>query len=236
MSIQESVATAVTNDRLREALAAGRIPRKPRVPRRRRPLLILAAALLVAVAVGVNVSVLTHADHRVGVLVLSRDVAWGQPVTAGDVHSVPIAPDALAYAVPAAETPQITGRIAAVNLLAGTVLSPRQLTAQALPGPGQRILALHLTAGRYPARGLHPGEGIQVLPVLGGNGSTASQPGVDQTSPAHIGPGFAARVVDTSVPDAGGAITVDVLVDAGILAQAATTAASDVVVVLLGPS
>jgi hypothetical protein len=235
MSIQDSVATTVANDRLREALAASRVPRKPRVPRRRRPLLIIAAALLVAVAVGVNVSVLTRADNRVEVLALSRDVAWGQPVTAADLHSVPTAPEALAYAIPADQTPQIVGRIASVNLLAGSVLSPRQLTAQAVPGPGQRILAVHLAAGRYPARGLHPGDGIQVLPVIGGSGSTASQSGVQAASP-QIGPGFAARVVDTSVPDAGGAVTVDVLVDASILAQAATTAAGDVVVVLLGPS
>jgi hypothetical protein len=211
--------------------------RRPRLPRRRRPALIALGVALVLAAVTANTVLIASLDNRVPVLVLVRDVTWGAPVTPADVRSVPLPPEDLGYAIPATETNQVLGQTALDSLPAGSVLSRRELTVQPVPWAGQRLIGLHLAPGRYPtARGLHPGDPIQVLPMTGG-GPTSGQSSVDTTAAApQARPGFTARVVQVSPPDSNGAITADVLVPAATAEQAGTAAAGDVVVILLGPS
>lgn len=208
-----------------QATSAGQAPR---VPRRRRLWLAGLATILVAAAVGGNYALITTLNHREPVLVLTRDVGWGQPITGADVTTVAASAQVQRFAIPAARRGQVIGRIAATNLPAGQVLSPREVTSQVVPGPGQRLLGLRVKAGHLPARGLHPNDPIEVIPA-------ASPSTVGTPSGPPAGAGFPARVVQTAPPDTDAAVTVDVLIDDTMTGQASAAAAGDVLVMLLGP-
>src|SRR5947199_18845 len=111
----------------------------------------------------------------------------------------------------------------------GRLLGPGRLTAQPVPGPGEELVGLPVKPGHLPARGLSPGDLVQVTTVPGGAGTDASP------SPASTVVPFRARVLDVGPPDPTGAVTVDVLVGADAAQAATGAAAGQVVLVQLGP-
>lgn len=210
--------------------AANTRTRVPRVPRRPRWGWMAAAVIMIAGAAGGNAWVVGHLDHREPMMVLTHDVAWQQPITPADVTTVDLAPEARGVGIPQNEwNHTLQNQQAAVPLHAGQLLSRSSLTTQTLPGPGQQVAGLRLTAGHYPARGLVPNDPIQVVPL---NPQTTTDP----STGGAVGPGFPARVVRATGPDPDGALTIDVLIDQSRAAEAGTAAASGALVTLLGPT
>lgn len=204
--------------------------RMPRVPLQHRWGWVVLAVFAVAGAAGGNAWLVGQLDERTPMLVLSHDVAWGQPITAHDVTTVDLSPEAEGVGIPQAQWSQtVQGRVAAVPLRSGQLLARSEVTAHTVPGPGQQVVGLRLNAGHYPARGLAANDPIQVLPL-------SPQASVDASTGAVAGPGFPARVVRASGPDADGALTVDVLVTQDQASAASGAAASGALVTLLGPT
>lgn len=203
---------------------------RPRVPRRRRWWLLAAAVLLAAVAAAGNVVLIAGQDERVDVLVLSRDVAWGQPIGEDDLGVAKAVPDERLASIPAGERARVVGQMTRSSLPAGSVLVPGQLTDQLVPGPGERLVGLPVKPGHLPARGLSAGDLVQVQPVAGGTGTD----GANQTQASTAGP-FQARVLGVGQPDSTGAVTVDLLVGSDAAQTATSAAAGQVVLVQLGP-
>lgn len=201
----------------------------PRVPRRRRWWLLGVAVVLAAVVAYGNFALIAGQDERVDVLVLTRDVGWGQRIGEGDLGVAKAVPDQRLASISASERAGVVGQVARSTLPAGTVLAPGQLTAQPVPGPGERLVGLPVKPGHLPARGLAPGDLVQVTPVAGGTGTDAGQ-----TTASTAGP-FRARVLGVGPPDSTGAVTVDVLVGADTAQAASSAAAGQVVLVQLGP-
>ncbi|MFD8497747.1 SAF domain-containing protein [Amycolatopsis sp. NPDC059657] len=205
--------------------SAGEGPRRlPRVPRRRRPWLIVTAVVLAAVAGYGNYALLSAQDERVPILVLARTVAWGHTITDADLAIAQTVPDAAAHTVPATRRAAVVGKTATGTLHAGRVLATDDVAAQVIPGAGQRVIGLLCKPGQLPARGLTPGDLVQVSP--------AAQPGSDR---APGGAAFQARVTDVGASDPNGAVTVDLLVGADAAGAAVAAASGGVVVALLGP-
>ncbi|WP_338600498.1 SAF domain-containing protein [Saccharopolyspora sp. SCSIO 74807] len=189
------------------------------------------AVVLVVGAAGGNTALIAQVADREPMLVLARDVAWGQPISGHDVRQAELPAPVGVFAVPNAERGQIEGLVAGHNLKAGTLLSHSDLTRQAIPGPGQQVIGLRLEPGRFPARGLVPNDPVAVRPAPEDT-STAASPGAP--TGAHSTE-FIARVVRSSPPDADGAITVDLLVPEDTASAAAQAAVSGAQVSLLGP-
>ncbi len=188
----------------------------------------MAGVLAAVVAFG-NYALIAGQDERVDVLVLTRDVGWGQRIGEGDLGVAKAVPDQSLASITASERAGVVGRVARSTLPAGSVLTPGQLSAQPVPGPGERLLGLPVKPGHLPARGLSPGDLVQVSPVASGTGTDAGQ------ASASTAGAFRARVLGVGLPDSTGAVTVDVVVGADA-AQAATSAsAGQVVLVQLGP-
>ena len=206
--------------------------RRPRVPRHRRVWLGVLAAVLVAAGVGGNVALVSNLDEREPMVVLTHGVAWGHRVTEHDVSTVDLPPSAAQHALTEDQWRATAGRVATRALQPGQLLRSGDLSSQQVPGPGQQVLGLRLSPGRYPAGGLSPNDPIQVVPIDGGGSATSAGSGSRSVS----GPGFPARVVNAIGPDADGALSVDVLITADQAEQASTAAAGSPLVRLLGPN
>ncbi|WP_233520261.1 SAF domain-containing protein [Prauserella sp. PE36] len=185
--------------------------------------------VLAAVVAFGNYALIAGQDERVDVLVLTRDVGWGQRIGEADLGVAKAVPDQPLSSIPASDRAGIVGRVARSRLPEGSVLAPGQISAQPVPGPGERLIGLPVKPGHLPARGLFPGDLVQVSPVSSGAGTDAG------LAPASTAGPFRARVLGVGPPDSTGAVTVDVVVGAAA-AQAATSAsAGQVVMVQLGP-
>src|SRR5437764_493305 len=129
---------------------------------RRSPGRFVLALLGVAVVVLVFVTVALRADDKQPVLAVAQPVAAGQQLTNADVVVVRVALEAGVPVVPAASIDQVVGHTAAVPLVRGALLAPRQVGPAAWPPAGQAVLALPVKAGHAPS-GLSSGATVMVL-------------------------------------------------------------------------
>ncbi|WP_245865206.1 SAF domain-containing protein [Prauserella marina] len=188
------------------------------------------AVVLAAIATYGNYALITSQDDRVDVLVLTREVRWGQPVAESDLGVAKVFPDQRLSFISASQRADTVGQVARGTLPAGTVLTPAQLGTELLPGPGERLLGLPVKPGNLPARGVAPGDLVQVSPAKDSAGNNdATQGSADMAKPLR------ARVVGVGPPDSTGAVTVDVVVGEDAARTATDLAGAPVVVVQLGP-
>jgi SAF domain len=125
--------------------------------RREVPYLVLGIALVVVGALGA-VLLMSRAGQQVDALVLTRDVAVGQPLAAGDLRLEPVLAGSSVPVVPAGEAASVVGRVAATPLRAGHLLAPDDVGAAAWPPADQVLLAVAVPPGSYPpelAAGMH---------------------------------------------------------------------------------
>jgi hypothetical protein len=179
-------------------------PLAPVVRSRRRPALLALGIALTATGALTTAWLVSHADARVSVVALARDVPYGSVVTAADLVVADVALDARIATVPAEQARTAVGQVAAVPLLAGTLLSPAALTSKLPPGPGEVLVALAIPASRMPAGSLS--AGARVLMV--------STPVRDADAPTSPPPTLRATVVRLGDTDLDGVTVVDVTVPA----------------------
>lgn len=146
-----------------------------------------------------------HADERTSVVAVGRDVPYGAVVTAADLVLADVAPDAGLATVPADQARSVVGQVAAVPLLAGTLLTPESISAQAPPAAGQVLVALAVPAARMPAGSLSSGDRVLVV----------STPVRDADPPPATPPTLGATVVRVGATDLDGLTVVDVTVAEG---------------------
>lgn len=211
--------------------ATTRVPTTPQVPRKKRWVLWGTAMALVVGAVCGNVVLIDQIADRTPVLVLARDVPWGQPISGADLTPVELPSEVAEFATPQTRRGEVVGKTAGHTLRAGHLLAYSDVTAQAIPGPGQTVVGVRLEPGRFPARGLVPNDPVTVHPVPDEDSSTSSGP----TGQVEAAEAFTARVVRASPPDADGAITTDLLIPSTTAPDAVEAAAGGAVISLLGP-
>ena len=194
-----------------EAARQGMEPaRDAAVRRRRRPGLWAGGAALLAVGAFGAAALVGRAADRVPVLAVARTVHIGQTVSDGDLVVARVAVDPALRPVPAGERERVVGRVAAVELRPGSLLTADEVTDAAVPGAGEQLVGLLVKPGQLPARGLVPGARVLVVATPGEQSGGAAP-----SSPADggVGPvGVPARVVEVGSADADGAVTVDVAV------------------------
>ncbi len=131
-----------------------------------------ASLLFVVMVVGGLVALFQSQSDRVEVLVVTNPVPAGQVVGESDVRPGEVA--GVSGAIPAGNIDSVVGKRATAGLVEGQVLTEGALTDKAIPGDGERLVALHLANGRMPG-GLEAGDVVDVLvvPVEGANGTPA---------------------------------------------------------------
>lgn len=132
----------------------------PRVPRRYGQW--AGAVLFVVMAVLLAGWFWQQKSDQRAVLVMAEPVPAGSVITAKDVEIIEVS--GVKGAIPSAESASVIGSTAAVGLVDGQILTLGMVTADPLPGQGERVVGLQLDATRAPA-GLIPGDAVVVLAV-----------------------------------------------------------------------
>jgi SAF domain len=156
-------------------------------PRQRRPALAVAAVVLILVSAAIGATLVVRAGDRSEVLAVARTVPVGQQIAVGDLKRVRISTDPGLHAIPVSAAPQVVGKVAATTLLPGTLLTPEQLGASQLPGPGQAIVGLDLKGAQMPvpAERLQPGAKVRIVATPSPSGAPAAE-GASLGSPGRV--------------------------------------------------
>jgi hypothetical protein len=145
-------------------------PLKPRT--RSWGLVTLAALLVVGLGLGIAAWGLQVGD-KTSVLAIGQPVAKGHVVERGDLVSKSVS--GVGEAIPVEELDIVLGQTAAVDLVAGQILTPAMVAAEPVPAEGQSVVGLALDPTRVPSAGLTAGDQVDVVAVPAGEGAQADQ-------------------------------------------------------------
>jgi hypothetical protein len=167
--------------------------------------------VLIAGSAAVTAWLFVSSGQRVEVLVVTRDIPVGTKITRADLATTRAAVDPAVPTIAAARAGTVVGRVAAVDLRAGGLLGPRQVTTALTPARGQQIVAVGVRSAQLPAGDLQPGDQVLVVPTPGSGGqdtAAAATPPLAREVPA---------VVDrVASPDTDGTRVVNLIVGADI--------------------
>jgi hypothetical protein len=159
--------------------------RMPSAPRERKPLLIVLALLLIVVGAGAAGLLVVKAGHRVGAIEISRDVGLGQQIQPGDMQEIQVASDTSVNYVPWASASQVARLFAAIQIPAGTLLTPSMVARSNNLVDGRDVLGLALKDGQFPAS-LEPGQPVMIYSTAQNSGGCPGTPGSTLASDATV--------------------------------------------------
>ncbi len=185
-----------------------RAPVLPPPRRRRRPALLALAVVMVVLGALGAAYVATSLGQSSPVIAVARPVPWGQTITAADLVEASVPADPALAPIPYGDRAQVIGMVAATELLPGSLLTREAVTEQLLPGSGQQLVGVGVSAVQLPATPLRPGQDVLLVPAPAGGAATDAEVGA--TAPAAV----PATVLRAGQPGVDGLRVVDVLVDA----------------------
>jgi hypothetical protein len=215
--------------------------RMPSAPRERKPALAALAVLLVALGAVAAGYLVINAGHRVGAVEITQQVGQGQRIPASAIKEVEIASNSGINYVAWQYANRVAGVYAAVQIPAGTLLTPAMTTATNNLAAGKVQVGVSLKPGQAPAN-LLIGQSVEAFGVGTGSGCAAAGGGAGGTGGGSggsgAGPGvpittgvIASVVGSTASNGSTAAVTLAVPdADAGVLACYAS--AGDVAIAL----
>ncbi len=151
---------------------------------------ILVGTFLVAIFGLAGAWFYANSTQSTGYLALRNDVGRGQEITGDDVTIFEISTESPLRAVPRIAPESVVGKIALVDMAAGTLLTVDQLADAAQIPEGEGIVGLALSPGEYPTRSLRTGDIVRVVVM--------PQPGQDLSAAAVTVVSERATVVEVS--------------------------------------
>lgn len=135
-----------------------------RPPGRRLRVPELAVGVLVTVVFALG-AVLWHlsAVEKVPALVVASGVERGEVIDASDVRVAYVSSDDSLARLDGSQLDRVVGRVALVDLGEGTLLTTSVIADAAAVQEGDGVVGLSLDPGAYPARGLAPGDRVNVV-------------------------------------------------------------------------
>ncbi|HEV2536974.1 MAG TPA: hypothetical protein VGU21_05630 [Streptosporangiaceae bacterium] len=207
----------------------------PSAPRERKPALAALAVLLVALGAVAAGYLVISAGHRVGAVEVTAEVGQGQQIPASAIKEVQINADSDVHYVAWQFANRVTGVFAAVQIPAGTLLTPSMTTATSNLTAGKVEVGLSLKPGQAPTN-LLIGQTVQAFPVGTGSGCAGGASGTGTGTTATPGESITTGTIvsvigTTSTNGSTAAVTLAVpATDAGTLACYAS--AGDVAIAL----
>jgi hypothetical protein len=133
-------------------------------PRRRVRAPELALGVLVTVACALG-AVLWHlnAVDKVPALAVAGAIERGEIIDADDLRVTYVAADGPLARMDEAQASRVVGRVALVDLAAGTLVTPSVVADATALGTGDGVAGLALDPGQYPALGIAPGDTVNVV-------------------------------------------------------------------------
>lgn len=124
----------------------------------------LAVGVLVMVGFALA-AVLWHLSsvEKVPALAMVDSIARGQVIESTDLHVVYVASDDAIARMDPSRSGSVVGRVATVDLEAGALLTRTAVADGAAVRSGEAVVGLSLDPGAYPARGLAPGDVVNVV-------------------------------------------------------------------------
>ena len=171
------------------------------------------------------------------VLAVARDVQLGSTITAEDLTVANVTSDPNLSPIPASQQSQIVGMVAEVALVRGELLTRAQIGPDSGFTSGEMLVALPLTEGQFPARGLNPGQQVLIVATPGSTGSTSGS-----DAPAGDTGSAGDQPIDATVAEVGSAnqatqvTVVDVRVAADDGARVAELASTGNLALILLPA
>ncbi len=135
---------------------------RPPGRRVRVPELAIGVLVMTVFALG---AVLWHlsAVEKVPALVLASSVERGEVIDASDVQVAYVSSDDSLARLDGSQIDRVVGRVALVDLAQGTLLTTSVVADAATVQDGDGVVGLSLDPGAYPARGLAPGDRVNVV-------------------------------------------------------------------------
>lgn len=185
----------------------------PRVRYTRRKGVIGASVALLALGGGGAYQLAQAFSDTVEVIAIASDVPRGQVIEASDLTVAAVGPHQALTPIPSTQVSEITGRRAAADLTAGSILTPSAVTDTTIPAAGESVVGVAVTPQQLPTAPIIPGDHVRVIstPNPGDNppkdspeSITATVLSVDHADTGHVivnvivesdtGPELAARV------------------------------------------
>jgi len=183
--------------------------------RRRTGLIALGVALVALGSVGAAYLTTVVGDTS-AVVAVGQDVERGSVIEARDLTVARISGDPALQTVPQSQLDSLIGQRAAVDLSAGSLLTPSSTTTEVIPAQGQSLVGVTLTPAQLPGQPLLAGDEVRVV------ATPREQEDVPATAPTF----YSAVVVSVRNLDDLGQVVVDVTVpsaNAGALAAQVAT-------------
>lgn len=194
-----------------------------RGPLRRRPVLIIGSVAAIMLSALLAVWVWTSSTTSVEVLAARSTIQRGQVVQAADLVTVRVNLDPVMQSIPASQMTDVVGKVAALDVAAGSLLTETAVAPVVTPGRGMAVVGIALEPGLLPATPLQTGDRVRIVQTPGAQGEPLSKD-----------PWSLDAVVVSVTPTSDGQMTVvDVSVSTGDAARlAALTATGKVALVL----
>jgi hypothetical protein len=202
------------------------VPKVLPQPRQRRRSSLVLGILVVAGGAVLAFHTANRMSDRESVLVMTGDVALGQPLTAQNVSTTMVGGDQAVATVRGQDLQRVIGMRAAADLMRGMLVQPRMVTDQVTPLSDQQLIPIAVKPSRLPARGLRPGDHLLVVPIPQGQAVSDAK--------AQSG-GIEALVDQAKGPDNDGLMVVDVLVHNSDGPKLAALAADGDIALALNP-
>ena len=198
---------------------------------------LVGGLIILVCALGVAVFTI-NAGHRHAVLVMARAVDAGTAIRPGDLGETRVASDSGVHVLAATERAQVVGRIAAINLVPGMLVSLDLVSNESLVASGHAVVGLALKPGQLPSR-LRPLDQVMLVETSTASSATGSADGASASAPPTGNPILvaSAQVFDVETAADGQTTVVSVVVttdQAPLVALA--SARGEISVVLLGES
>lgn len=136
---------------------------------RRRPGLVAAAIGAICLGALVAGWAWTATTNTQEVLVARTTIERGELIEASDLARLRVSADPALHPVAASQLDEVVGQRAALDIAAGGMLTPASLTREVLPGAGESVVGVALTAAQAPGLRLQYGDRVRlvVTPVRG---------------------------------------------------------------------
>ena len=190
--------------------------------RRRTGLIALGIALVCLGGAGAAY-LATSVGDTTPVIAVAEAVARGEVIEAEDLTVARVNGDPALRTVPEGEQDAIVGQRAAVDLSAGSILTPQSTSTELIPASGQSLVGVTLSPAQLPSQGLTAGDAVRIVATPR-----------DQDDPPGTAPTiYPATVVATSALPDTGQVVVDVTVPAASAGQLAAQVATGRIALVL---